>query len=129
MAWGLGADEFVTGTQARGGVLKAGKNLLIEIGKAIGKLKAIVGLHTLDSNAAASKPSCHIFSNMKGRHHMPDSQWKFVDALLTLSDVQAIFQRPFHAQAPPLKVDILLSQPQRFAQPQIGEQNENQAVP
>lgn len=48
MAGRIGANEFVPDAEANGGLFETGGNVLFGVGKAVGKLKAIVGLHTLD---------------------------------------------------------------------------------
>ena len=51
----IGADELVANSQLSGRCLKEGFQIAMAIGKAIGELKTIIGLNTLDGNAFAGK--------------------------------------------------------------------------
>ena len=51
----IGADELVANSQLSGRCLKEGFQVALAAGKAIGKLKTVIGLNTLDGNAFAGK--------------------------------------------------------------------------
>ena len=51
----IGADELVANSQLSGRCLKEGFQVALATRKAIGELKTIIGLDTLDSNAFAGK--------------------------------------------------------------------------
>ena len=51
----IGANEFVANSQLFGRCLKEGFQIALAIGKAIGELKIVIGLNTLDGNAFAGK--------------------------------------------------------------------------
>ena len=55
VAGDIGADELMTNFQLCGRCLKKVSQVILAIGKAIGKLKAIVSLAALDKNAFTGK--------------------------------------------------------------------------
>ena len=57
----IGTYELVSNAELSGGVLKESGNIPFGVGKAVGKLKAIVGLDALDVNAPAGIPCCQLF--------------------------------------------------------------------
>ena len=58
VAWGIGTDELVADTQVGGGGLKQRRAVpACLLGKAVGELKAIVGLNTLHPDAPAGVPA------------------------------------------------------------------------
>ena len=66
MAGRIGANEFVPDAEANGGLFETGGNVLFGVGKAVGKLKAVVGLHTLNSDAPPTEPGSHLFQEVSG---------------------------------------------------------------
>lgn len=57
----IGAYELVSNAELSGGVFKKSRNIPFGVGKAVGKLKAIVGVDALDVNAPAGIPCCQLF--------------------------------------------------------------------
>ena len=53
----VGADEFVPYAQFRSSGFKESWQIPLAVGKAVGEFKTVVGLYTLDSDAAASVPA------------------------------------------------------------------------
>lgn len=55
VAGSIGADELVSNPQFTGSGFKAGLEVALAMGKAAYKLKAVIGLDTLNSNAFEGK--------------------------------------------------------------------------
>ena len=56
VAWSIGAYELVADTELSSRILKQSRNIPFGVGKAIGELKAVVGLDTLNVNSPACIP-------------------------------------------------------------------------
>ena len=54
--WSIGTNELVSDAELSSCVLKQGGNIPFGVGKAVGKLKAVVGLDALNVNPPASIP-------------------------------------------------------------------------
>ena len=50
------ANEFMPDVQLGGGLFKQSRQVALTVGKAVGKLKAVIRLHTLHLNSAARIP-------------------------------------------------------------------------
>ena len=61
MPWSIGADELMPDIQLGGSLLEKRWNIPLAVGKAFGKLKAIVGLDTFHTNASAGMPPDQAF--------------------------------------------------------------------
>ena len=55
VAGSIGSNEFVMNFQLFGCCLKEGFQVTLAVGEAIGELKTVIGLDTLDGNAFAGK--------------------------------------------------------------------------
>ena len=55
VAGSIGSNEFVMNFQLSGRCLKEGFQVTLAVGEAIGELKTVIGLDTLDGNAFAGK--------------------------------------------------------------------------
>ena len=62
----IGTNELVPDAQASGGLFKTGGNVLFGVGKAIGKLKAVVCLDAFNGNAAPTEPGSRFFKEVGG---------------------------------------------------------------
>ena len=67
VAGSVGADELMSDAQRGSGGLKEGRQIPLAVGKAVGKLKAIVGLDALHSDAPAGVPADQLFEKVGGR--------------------------------------------------------------
>jgi len=66
VAWSIGADELVADTQLGGSGLKQSRDIPLAVGKAVGKLKAIVCLDALYPDAPAVVPLEQPFQEVGG---------------------------------------------------------------
>lgn len=62
----IGTNELVPDAQASGGLFKTGGNALFGVGKAIGKLKAVVCLDAFNGDAAPTEPGSRFFKEVGG---------------------------------------------------------------
>lgn len=67
VTWCIGPNQLVMDAQSSSSPLKEGRQVTLAVGKAVGKLKAIVCLDTLHPDAAAGIPLDQPFEEVRGR--------------------------------------------------------------
>ena len=67
VSWCIGLNEFVADTQLSSGFLKESGQVLLAVGKAVGKLKAVIRLDTFHMNTSAGIPFDQSLQEVCGR--------------------------------------------------------------